>query len=245
MNSEVLMVIDSGNTRLKWSIIDGQFRRVNFVWQSDKSQIENLWSQLPKPARCLVANVAGPKVSRYLTTVSRDLWGIGLKEIKGERESCGVTNCYIEPSLLGADRWASLIAAHQLFKEDVLVISLGTANTIDMLCGDGRFVGGVIIPGLDMMVKSLSDGAHDLSITTGQEVLYPNNTEDAITTGTFRAVVGAIKEMCQQMLRERERVPKLIFTGGNSNILKKFFKQECIIHENLVIDGLVTIGQSS
>jgi type III pantothenate kinase len=53
-----------------------------------------------------------------------------------------------EPLTVGADRIVNTLAASQLFKKDTIVVDFGTATTFDCITGDGRFIGGVIMPGL-------------------------------------------------------------------------------------------------
>ena len=74
----------------------------------------------------------------------------------GAREKqCGVRNGYAKPAQLGSDRWAALIAAWHLVQRKCLVVDSGTATTIDTLSGQGEFVGGLILPGVELMQRSL------------------------------------------------------------------------------------------
>src|SRR6185436_9837669 len=100
------------------------------------------------------SNVAGPHVRNWL-----DEWtgarGIEVQWLTSRHEQCGVRNAYGEPSQLGTDRWASLIAAWRFVRGAALVVNAGTAVTIDMLDATGVFRGGVILPGLALMASAL------------------------------------------------------------------------------------------
>ena len=132
--------------------------------------------------------------------ICSELWRLTPVFIKATSDYCGVTNCYDESDKLGADRWAALIGAYNIYREDGLIASLGTATTIDTLYSDGRFLGGVILPGFDLMKSSLSKTVLSLGVPEGRIVQLPKNTPDAISTGIFRAIVGAVKELRSQII---------------------------------------------
>src|SRR5499427_3904546 len=102
----------------------------------------------------VVANVAGPLARKRLERAfprSPVTW------VKAKRSECGGTNGYASPARLGADRWAALVSARSMFRAACLVVMAGTATTIDPLRGDGTFAGGMILPGLDLMKRSLAE----------------------------------------------------------------------------------------
>ncbi|MAW32897.1 MAG: hypothetical protein CMK56_00645 [Proteobacteria bacterium] len=243
-SNDLLMVVDSGNSRLKWQ---GQFKsgRVSSgdVAVSDINNLSFRWKMLDKPDRLLIANVAGSAVEAQLIEICHELWGLTPFFIKATSVSCGVTNCYDEPDKLGADRWASLIGAHNIYRKDCLIASLGTATTIDTLYSDGRFLGGIILPGFDLMKSSLSKTVPSLSVPDGRIVQLPRNTPDAISTGILIAVLGAVKELRSQITCQRGVEPKVIFCGGHARRIAGAFKEQSVMHQHLVIDGLLKIGQ--
>jgi len=243
-SNNILMVVDSGNTRLKWQgkSKSGRISRGN-VAVREINNLSGRWKVLAKPDRLLIANVAGSVVEAQLIEICYELWRLTPFFIKATSFSCGVTNCYDEPDKLGADRWASLIGAYNIYREDCLIASLGTATTIDTLHSDGRFLGGVILPGFDLMKSSLSKAVPSLSVPEGRIVQLPRSTPDAISTGILIAVVGAVKELRSQITCERGMEPKLIFCGGHAGRIAGAFKEESVIHQHLVIDGLLKIGQ--
>ena len=75
----------------------------------------------------------------------------------------GIRNAYPEPAKLGVDRWLAMLGGHALERGAVCVVSVGTAMTIDGVDADGRHLGGVIVPGPDLMVGSLLKNTSDIA----------------------------------------------------------------------------------
>ena len=87
-----------------------------------------------------------------------DQWSCSIEFIAARNEQCGVRNLYQPPVQLGSDRWAALIAAWQQEHTSCLVVNCGTATTLDALSAQGEYLGGLILPGVSMMQKSLVTG---------------------------------------------------------------------------------------
>ena len=239
-----IMAVDAGNSRVKWQgeLKSGDKTR-NFVTVSDLGDIKPLWTNLRKPEVCVISNVAGPRLEEKFVSACFALWGIEPIFVKSQRACCGVTNHYYEPHSLGSDRWAALIGAHDLELGDSLVITLGTASTVDVLYNDGNFMGGIIFPGLDLMGNSLSQETYALKNFNGKDSEFPRNTVDAIYSGSMRATAGAIEAMRLQVLMDRGKSPQLVFSGGNAQKVAKHCHKNRSVHDNLVIDGLIRVSR--
>ena len=140
--------------------------------------------------------------------MSADCWRVTPIWLTASAAACGVVNGYATPEQLGADRWAALVAARlrahttDLFPAPVVVVNAGTAVTIDTLDADGRFRGGVILPGLRLMLRALADHTSCLKSAPGTYQDDPVNTADALYSGADRCVMEA------QAARERLGHPK-------------------------------------
>jgi type III pantothenate kinase len=153
-------------------------------------------------------------------------------------------NGYARPGQLGADRWHALVGARSTrARGTIAVISLGTATTMDIVDGEGRFLGGVIAPGLELMRASLPRGTGQLPLADGSYVLHPDNTDDAIRTGILDAQIG----LCERRLRrvrEQGSGPVQVFVcGGNAPVLLPLLQGSAglgqVLHEpDLVLRGL-------
>jgi type III pantothenate kinase len=164
--------------------------------------------------------------------------------IRAEVSQLGVANGYSDPGQLGPDRWAALIAAHHGTQGHKLVVNVGTALTIDALTADGRFLGGLIVPGPALMRRSLDRGTAGLRLTEGRFQDLPRCTPDAITSGAIAAGVGAIDLLRDAMARQGVAPASVVVSGGGAAEVAPHLPIPYAIHENLVLDGLVLIARN-
>jgi type III pantothenate kinase len=163
--------------------------------------------------------------------------------IKASAEACGVRNEYAASEQLGADRWAMLIAARAMTQSDCIVVALGTALTVDMLAQDGRFLGGVIAPGLRLMRDALAQGTDAVAPPPGQVVRFPGNTADAVQTGLIYAVLGVIEKTLAEFEAQSQQPVSCILTGGGADRIAPYLNRPFQVVDNLVLEGIRLLAQ--
>jgi type III pantothenate kinase len=233
-----LLAIDAGNTRIKWGVHDGTaWNEIGAIATAESKSIADAWTDLPRVEAAIACNVAGESVERDLAAActGRD---ITLLRLTSRREQLGVVNGYRDPGELGADRWAALLAAHVVGAGHKLVANAGTALTVDALAADGRFLGGIIVPGPALMRASLSAGTAGLARTEGAFEEFPASTRDAITSGALQACAGAILRVRHAMMERGMPPGHVLLSGGAAGALAPLLPIPFTIHENLVLDGL-------
>jgi type III pantothenate kinase len=239
-----ILAVDAGNSRVKWAMHQGTGFINEGAFTTDAVQgIEAQWSSLKAPDLVMIANVAGNMVEAGLRH-GCERWGLIPVFISGKAQECGVTNSYDDPGQLGPDRWAALIAAHALVPGNCLVMCMGTATTVDALTSSGTFLGGLILPGLDMMHSVLASKAARLGPERGEVVSFPRSTRDAITTGAVRATCGAIEHMCGEMQQLGYGDVSIIATGGAAPVFSSLCACSIAVREKLVLQGLVRVGEA-
>ena len=242
--SESILAIDAGNTRIKWAVHDGNsWTAAGAVATGESASIGESIRGAPPVSRAIACNVAGDRVREDIEAACRRA-GIALTLIASQREQLGVVNGYREPSQLGADRWAALVAAHRGHEGHKLVVNVGTALTVDALAADGRFLGGLIVPGPALMRRSLDAGTAGLRLTEGTLHDFPRSTPDAITSGSIQASVGAIERLAQAMDAHGCPVGRIILSGGGAGEIAASLPHPAILQDNLVLDGLIAIAGS-
>ena len=240
----MILAIDAGNSRVKWGWHDGtgwtSIATVSLIEFAAASDHVNPFSVThADPERIIISNVAGDGAHHLLvnwTSIfdAEPIW------LRAEAERCGVRNRYEIPDRLGPDRWAALIAARELHAGPCLVVNAGTATTVDMLSQDGTFLGGAILPGVELMRFLLHEHTGRLPIQEGRHSDAPRNTIDAIETGCRHAQAGAVERM-YRVLRDLERNPLCIVAGGAGRSLVDQLSMPRRYVENLVLDGLARI----
>jgi type III pantothenate kinase len=235
----MIVCIDSGNTRIKWGVHDGShWLAQGAVAQADAVRLGQLLDEWQVADRVVLANVAGVEVERQI----RDgfaAWPAPWIELRSEFRRCGVTNLYRQPEKLGVDRWCALIGARALAPSAAFVVMAGTATTIDTLDADGSFLGGMILPGMDLMRRALSTETAALPLAAGEYTATPRCTDDAIVTGVVEAQVGAI----ERAWRRLDAVDKqCLLSGGNAPTLIRHLDIPCREIPNLPLEGMARIG---
>lgn len=236
-----ILVIDIGNTRIKWGL------HAHGAWQEQswtptlQPQLEVQLAAFATPATIIVSNVAGNMGERAVASV-RQQWDIPLQIVRARPSQCNVSNGYTEAERLGSDRWAALIAAHALHPDrDLLVVQAGTAVTIDTLTAQGHFRGGMIVPGLKLMLDALVHSTAGLTQQNGTVQRFPSNTADAMMSGAANAIVGAIERSFSQLAIQ----PLCLLSGGDVDILLPLLHIPTQKTEQLVLEGLLHIALES
>ncbi len=248
------LLLDVGNTRLKWGVSDrDRIVRTGSIRLDElqKAGFNALTTRLPRDVdSILVSNVAGPGFAARLTGVLGIHYDAKVRFARSERSAYGVTNSYRQPRRLGVDRWAAMIGARAEFKKALCIIDAGTAVTIDAIDRDGQHLGGQIIPGLHIMTKSLAShtngvsGLGKRSSNPGSGMaLFANGTGRAVQTGALNAVCGAIERAVRIMRAEGYR-PVIILTGGGASRILKQLDGKVIHRPHLVLQGLAYMLQS-
>ena len=243
-----LLVIDVGNSRMKWGLYGPHGWVVLGV--TPNSEIGTLslrdWHHLRRPARIVGVNVAG-EAARMRVEAQVARWRLAPEWLMATDVACGVTNRYARPAQLGADRWASLIAAWRrstatdLFPPACVVVNAGTAVTIDALDVNGVFHGGLILPGVQLMLRSLAENTSGLKVPPGEFRDFPDNTGDAIYSGAVQAICGAIDEMRRQIDTNPANV-RCYLAGGAAREIGLRLSPPVEVVDNLVLEGVLALA---
>lgn len=238
-----VLAIDSGNSYIKWGLYtDGRWFRKGKVFYSDVLLLEREFVNLPTPSIIIISHVAREITRRRLNTLI-SIWSTKPYWMVAQEFQCDVVNGYADPAQLGSDRWAALIAAWKVRHHACLVINAGTAVTIDALSDSGRFLGGIIMPGVRLMSDSLLSGTQIMKIETGNYQNFPLNTNDAIQSGVIQCLVGAIERMYNLLaLQLNHSARSCLISGGDASLLAPFIKFPIIVVDNLILEGLVVIA---
>ena len=240
-----ILAVDAGNSRIKWGLwAERGFIALGAVPTGRAAELADEWHMLARPTRAIGSCVAGAAVRAAIDAVLAP-WRIAPEWIASRASQCGVRSLYAEPTQLGTDRWAALVGARSAFQEACVVVDAGTAVTIDALSGAGDFLGGFILPGLDLMASSLARGTAGLARTAGHIEAFPRNTADAIASGAAHAVCGAIDRMRGALHNAGEAAPRVVLSGGAGSSLAPHLASPVSLVPTLVLDGLVAMAREA
>lgn len=243
MANDSLLLIDAGNSRVKWAWWQGKLGSQHTSSWVDVSS-DDLCSGDRMADRIVVANVAGQQIRGLIDT--EDARVVCVESV---REAGGVINAYRDPTQMGVDRWAAMIGARHHRPGPLVVVDAGTALTVDMLDTDGKHLGGVIVPGYRMMLASLLGNTSDIATLAeavedrirGEEEIAARSTSEAIHSGSLIALVSLVRHG-QEFLAMRTPGPsRILLCGGDADMLLPLLQNAEIV-DDLVLRGLVIIA---
>ena len=241
----MILAVDAGNSRVKWGCYEnGAWSTTGTIGHDGIDSLALTWQRVQAPAQIVISNVAGDAVRRKLSAALSH-FAVAPYWLKSGQQLCGVTNGYAAPSQLGSDRWAALIGARREESGPVLVVNAGTALTIDAMTADGQFLGGLIVPGIRLMMRALTTGTAHAHAADGEFVQFPTNTLDAIYSGALNAALGSVTRMSDALAARSGAVPVCILSGGAASVLIPHLPPPTREIPNLVLSGLVTIAEAS
>lgn len=247
------LVIDIGNTRIKWAQYAEPSRQSQMLAHGVEflDNIERLsdgaWRDLSPPRAMLGCNVAGDAIRRRVEE-QLEIWNIHSRWVVSSDSQSGLKNGYDHPSRLGADRWVAMIGAWHHMRSiskaanPLVLVMVGTAVTVEAIDECGRFMGGFILPGHGIMLKALEAGTAGLHVPTGTVCMFPTNTSDALTSGGTFAIAGAVERMVQHVHGHCKKMPDCVMTGGAGWKMSPCMTRPFILVENLIFDGLLQIA---
>ncbi|HEY0490967.1 MAG TPA: type III pantothenate kinase [Telluria sp.] len=234
----MLLLVDAGNTRIKWALAEagapaGQWAASGAAAHADLNHLPAAWQGI-EITRAIVSNVAGQRLRDQLQLM---LPPVPVTWFASAPELAGLRNGYRNPQQLGCDRFAAAIGARALAPGQPLVVATcGTATTIDAVSADGLFIGGMILPGLGLMAASLASNTAQLPQVAHAGALaspFADNTDDAIRSGCLSAQAGAIERACRL-----HGGALCIISGGAAPFIAPALSIPHRLADNIVLAGL-------
>lgn len=254
----MILLIDVGNTRVKWAqLLDGNLtpqQALTHKGLDPKQWLNKLFRERFRPKRVLVANVAGADMTALIRSEAEHKWQVTPEFASSTPIAAGVTNAYADASALGVDRWLAVIAAHDMGGA-ACVIDAGTAVTIDVVNAQGLHLGGLIIPGIDMMMSALLDRTSDIAQkarsrpaaaktdATAAVQIFTGSTGGAVANGALVALAATADRAATEAARQCGGAVRLLLTGGDAERLARAIQTKSELVSDLVLRGLAVLAR--
>jgi type III pantothenate kinase len=241
------LLVDIGNSRIKWCARNarspGRLRAAVYDKENVSACLDTEWHKLKKPGKIFVANVSGRAVARQLGRWTKARWNIKPYFATVSAVSGKVRNAYTDPAQLGVDRWLALLAAWHKYGAATCIVDCGTAVTIDGLDGTGKHLGGLILPGVNMMQQALYQNTCGLSAQATRRVLpgLARNTSEGIVTGCTMAIVALIERSVKILKKNVTGRLICVITGGAAKEIMPLLAVKFTHDPLLVLEGLVVM----
>ncbi|MEZ5535175.1 MAG: type III pantothenate kinase [Thiolinea sp.] len=247
------LLIDAGNTRLKWATLQAGLRSEQQAEsypagrRADQAAlhiIDQLLSDLAVK-RVVLVHVLGDDFSAALQQICQDK-ACQLTLINSAVSTYGIKLAYPNPAHFGADRLVGLVAARSLAAgRAAIIVDCGTAVTIDGLLADGTHPGGLITPGLGLLSDALiqrTRARHMDSSLFDDPQIFTDNTAAAIGSGCLFSLAAGIEGICQRMQQQMTDKPLKIICGGDAMRIYPLLQDEFVLRPEALMDGLQVIA---
>jgi type III pantothenate kinase len=248
----VILAFDVGNTETTIGLFDGAKLAAHWRTITDASRtpdelamlVDGLLRFQGTERKAITGSVIGsvvPAITGPLTEACASLFGAKSLVVDGT-SPLPITLDVEEPATVGADRIINTLAASRLYKTDTIVVDLGTATTYDCITADGRFLGGIIAPGLRTSADTLIRRTSKLPAT---ELVPPKHaigrrTEECIRAGVMLGTAEMIDGLVRRIKKEwpTKTVPKVVATGGLAEVVAPLTSEIGSVEPFLTLYGL-------
>ena len=247
-----ILIGDIGNTSTKICIINNKELKPKKILLLESKKIyskkyvikklSKLIKKKPINKIALFSSVV-PKYEMMLRKILEKKYKIKLLEIKKKKIKKIVKINIKNTKQVGSDRIANAVAVYKKYKNNCIVLDFGTATTFDVVTKNGIYNGGVIAPGVNLSIKSLSSSADlipNFSIKKQSKVIG-RNTLEALRSGFYWGYSGLINNIILKIEKETKKKYKIIFTGGYANLFKTTIISPFKIDKNITIEGIIEI----
>ena len=148
---------------------------------------------------------------------------------------------------VGSDRIANAIGSINYYKKNCIIIDFGTATTFDIALIKNIYEGGIIAPGINLSLRSLSELTAKLPLIkiSYQKNVIGKNTKSAINSGVFIGYSCLINGIIEKIIKQTKKKYLVVLTGGYSKIFKKNINYKTVINKNITLHGLaITVKEN-
>jgi type III pantothenate kinase len=239
------LLIDAGNSRLKWAWWDGAALGEASAAPNAEMDLSALWKNGQNADAVWIASVASAAANTALASAVRERFDAEPVFAATRAQVCGVRVAYAKPENLGVDRFLGLIAAHAQAPMAMVIAGCGTALTLDALAADGAHLGGLIAASPQLAQDALRGGTARLAaVPAGRIVEIADNSADAIESGTWLAAAALVERFRAQAARRFGGAVGLILTGGGAAKLSALLDAPHRVDAELVLRGLALLADA-
>lgn len=254
----MLLAADVGNTNVVFALFEGREIRARWriatdprrtgdeyaVWLLQLLQIEGVARE--DITQLIFASVV-PRANHNLTVLAEKYFG-KTPIIAGQGDAAWPFAIDVDqPSSLGADRALNILAAHEKYGGDLIVVDFGTATKFEAIDFNGTYKGGIIAPGINLSLDALVGKTAKLpriAIRAPDDTsVIGRNTEDQMLIGVFWAHVAMMEGLIARMREEIGRPAKVVATGGLAILFDQKTDIFDFVDADLTIEGLAILAE--
>ena len=247
----MLLAIDIGNTQTVIGVYDG--KRLDHMWRMSSNKSDTSDELRLKLVPLLssegidVSDIDGSVVASVVPSLAA-AWGRALEKTLGVSPiACSAASAgdlfkttYANPSEIGADRIADAVAARAIYGSPVVVVDFGTATNLEVVDREGRFIGGIIAPGLETSATALFSHATKLPaidlVDPGSAI--GTNTVHAMQSGIVYGEADRVDGFVRRIFDELGYEAPVVATGGLATTVAPMCSTVTDVNPELTLEGL-------
>ena len=256
----MLLAIEAGNTNIKFALIDAGEIKARWriatdprrtadeyvVWLVKLLEIEG-YSRSDVDA--VIISTVVPRALHNLSVLATKYFGVEPLVAGRAPVAWGIELDVVEPASVGADRALNAIAAHALHSGDLIVISFGTATTVDHISATGGYKGGIIAPGINLSLDALVAATAKLPRVAIEapesKSVIGRTTEHQMVIGIYWGYIAMVEGLIHRMKGEIDRPVKVIATGGLAPLFEQHGHLFDAVEPDLTLRGLAILHARS
>ncbi len=250
-----LLAIDIGNT----NITVGLFRSEQLIEKTKiptffyssyfrriKKLIKERGLKADEVGSAVISSVVPLSLARLVVEL-RKMSGAIKITILGRDLIVPIKNLYKIKNEVGQDRLVNAYAVKVLYGAPAVIVDFGTAITFDILSKKGDYLGGLILPGIELSLSSLY---RKTALLPKVELRPASSIIGKDTVNSMRGgILFGFGAMCDGLVSRYKKIlgkgTKVIATGGTSNLIKRYAKSIQKVDENLTLKGLQLIVENT
>tara|TARA_Y100000590_G_scaffold366007_1_gene425144 strand:- start:198 stop:974 length:777 start_codon:yes stop_codon:yes gene_type:complete len=247
-----ILIGDIGNTITKICLVKINNFKLNKIIYIDSNKIKSTNFLKKNIARIIKGKLINkvalfssvvPKYQSILKKLLKKNYKIILREVKESKINKIIKINVRNKNQVGSDRIANAVGVYKKYNTNCIVVDFGTATTFDVVTKEGVYKGGIIAPGINLSIKSLTNSADQIPVFTvkKQKKIIGKNTIEALYSGFYWGYSGLINTIISKIEKETKRKYKVIFTGGYADLFKTSMTRPFKVDRNITINGIIEI----
>lgn len=247
----MFLAIDVGNTQSTLGLFDGV--KLVHMWRlptrpsTSTDEMHAILKSLFDIVEVSVDRVDGAGLATVVPTtthmwkkVCRAMFGVDALHVSAKTACDLIDLTSYRRSDLGADRLADVVAAREIYGSPVIVVDFGTATNMEVIDREGKFVGGIIAPGVDSSMNALFSHA---ALLPQVELVDPRtaigrNTIKAMQVGIVYGEVDRVDGLVRRVFNQLGYEAKVVATGGLAHTISKLSQTISVVNSDLTLQGI-------
>jgi type III pantothenate kinase len=246
------MAVDVGNTQTVLGLFEGDELRGQWRLATEAHRTTDELAvvfaglldlsglRLEEVSAVIVSSVV-PGLARSYRDLAGEVFDVPFYTVNANMET-GLKNRYDDPGAVGADRIVNAVAAGRHYGSPVIIVDIGTATTVEAVNGEGCYLGGAILTGLQVALDALVSRTAKLpSVDLEEEPprVIATNTPDSIRSGFIYGYAGAIDALVRRSREELgEEGVRVVATGGPARAIVRHCREIEAFDPDLTLKGL-------